>query len=335
MSLLLRRGLLTAHAPPSLRALGALASSSSSSLPSCAITGGAVRALATTTTKRVSRIVPSEQRFAFRQPNRRRDDKLRPRMPAAVPDISAGSHVQAWLSSWDEPRAGIVSLRSDVWAMPLRKDIVHRVFEWQRACLRQGTSVTLGRAEVSGGGKKPRPQKGTGRSRHGSIRSPIWVGGGNAFPKKQRDFSYKMNSKVVTLGIKTALSDKYRRGALVVMDDLHLDTDDPAELQAKLRTLGITPKQRGECRRPKQRPKQRGRRRQAAAAAVEAGADASAAGRRGRADRDASTPPPRAPFFLLAPKGCVSHSSARPTARSRAAEDDTESHRSVPRARGG
>ena len=70
--------------------------------------------------------MPQEHRRPFQQKNRRRDDVLLPRMEAAVPQ-SSELFVQAWLSSWDEPRAGIAKLRSDVWAMPLRTDIVHRV----------------------------------------------------------------------------------------------------------------------------------------------------------------------------------------------------------------
>ena len=130
----------------------------------------------------------------IQQKNRKRDQVLEPRVHRAGGDTALA---HAWLSAWDEPRAGIAQLRSDVWAMPIRTDIVQCVVTWQRACARQGTSKTKSRSEVRGGGKKPRPQKGQGRSRHGSIRSPIWVGGGHAFPKRPRDFSYKLNSKVV------------------------------------------------------------------------------------------------------------------------------------------
>ena len=132
-----------------------------------------------------------------------------------------------------------MSLRSDVWAMPMRRDIIHQVFEWQRACMRRGTSTTKSRSEVSGGGRKPRPQKGTGRSRQGSIRAPHWKGGGRAFPKRNRDFSYKLNSKVVALGIKTALSDKYHRGALIVMRDSRFEFDQPEALRERLVALGV------------------------------------------------------------------------------------------------
>uniref|UniRef100_A0A7S2MP40 Large ribosomal subunit protein uL4m n=1 Tax=Haptolina brevifila TaxID=156173 RepID=A0A7S2MP40_9EUKA len=192
-------------------------------------------------------VTPQELRRPFQQKNRRRDDVLVPRMPAAVPECTA-PFVQAWLSAWDDPRAGIAQLRSDVWAMPLRTDIVHRVVTWQRACMRQGTSKTKGRNEKRGGGKKPRPQKGSGRSRQGSIRSPLFRGGGDTHPKRPRDFSYKLNLKVQTLGLKTALSDKYRRGALLVMKDFALAADATGrrgtkaaeeELGEKLCALGV------------------------------------------------------------------------------------------------
>ena len=183
--------------------------------------------------------IPSWERFAFQQTNKRRDQFLMPRMPSAVPDAAAKPFMEAWVSSWSEARTGIAYLRSDVWAMPLRTDIIHRVFEWQRACARQGTHKTKGRHEVKGGGKKPWAQKGTGRARHGSRRSPIFVGGGRAFPKRNRDYSYKLPWKVQTLGIKTALSDKYRRGALVVMRDLNLESTEPEELKHKLDRLGL------------------------------------------------------------------------------------------------
>ena len=188
---------------------------------------------------------PHAVRAPFQQPNRRRDDALVPRMPAVVPETSA-PFVQAWLSAWEAPRAGIALLRADVWAMPLRPDVVHRVVTWQRACMRQGTSTTKGRHEVRGGGKKPRPQKGSGRSRQGSIRSPLYVGGGHAHPKVPRDWSYTLNLKVQTLGLKTALSDKYRRGALIVLRDGALAGDARrgpqalgAELSDKLGALGV------------------------------------------------------------------------------------------------
>lgn len=206
---------------------------------------------------------PHAERRPFQQPNRRRDDQLLPRMPPAVPEVIGQPFVQAWLSAWGEPRAGIAPLRADIWTLPLRTDIVHRVVTWQRACMRQGTSKTKGRHEVRGGGRKPRPQKGSGRSRQGSIRSPLFVGGGHAHPKRPRDFSYKLNLKVQSLGIKTALSDKWRRGALIVMRDYALASTEQrptgmarrtaalsAQLSQELSALGIDlSRQRGACAR--------------------------------------------------------------------------------------
>jgi 50S ribosomal protein L4 len=202
--------------------------------------------------------IPHDARRPFQQKNRRRDDGLQLRMPAAVPEASS-PFVHAWISAWDEPRVGIAPLRADIWAMPLRSDIVHQVVTWQRACMRKGLGKTKHRTEVHGGGRKPRPQKGTGRSRQGSIRSPIWVGGGHAHPKVPRDFSYKLNAKVQSLGLKTALSDKYRRGALIIMRDYALQgqlRSSPSslaqELDAKLDGLGVnTAKQKG-MQRPQQ-----------------------------------------------------------------------------------
>jgi len=188
--------------------------------------------------ERATRAVPQSERRAFQQKNRRRDDALVPRLPPAVPSDPSGS-VQAWLSSWTESRMGIINLRADVWDMPLRTDIVHRVVFWQRACMRQGTAKTKDRAEVRGGGRKPRPQKGTGKSRQGSIRAPHFRGGGRAHPIRPRDYAYHIPQKVVSLGLKVALSDKYRRGALVVLDSTSLEEGSKAELQQKLLGLGV------------------------------------------------------------------------------------------------
>ena len=106
--------------------------------------------------------------------------------------------------------------------------------------MRQGTSKTKGRHEVRGGGRKPRPQKGSGRSRQGSIRSPLFVGGGHAHPKRPRDFSYKLNLKVQSLGIKTALSDKWRRGALIVMRDYALASAEERPTGMARRTAALS-----------------------------------------------------------------------------------------------
>ena len=182
--------------------------------------------------------VPHAFRKPFQQTDRRRDDVFLERMMPAVPDTSKA--LQAWVSSWDEPRVGITELPSEVWGLPPRPDLVNNVVLWQRANRRLGVATSKGRAEVSGGGRKPRPQKGTGRSRQGSIRSPLWRGGGASHGPRPRDFSYQMNRKQRALGLKTALSDKYRRNALLVLDDPGLELGRTTELLGKLAGLGMS-----------------------------------------------------------------------------------------------
>ena len=120
-------------------------------------------------------------------------------------------------------QVGKVTLDKSVWGVPIRRDIVHRVICWQRASWRRGTSQTKTRGEVRGGGKKPWTQKGTGRARHGSIRSPIWVGGGHAHAKRPKDWSHKLNRKVLNMGVRVALAAKCKEGNLVVVEDVQIE----------------------------------------------------------------------------------------------------------------
>jgi len=189
------------------------------------------------------RVVPWEERRPFQQKNQKRDDALLPRHMPTVPE-HRNLTLEAWVGSWNASdlemrRTGIVKLRTDVWSVPLRPDIVHHVVTCQRACRRKARVKTKGRSEVRGGGKKPRPQKGTGKSRISSIRAPHWRGGGRAHPLTPRDWSYKLPRKVVSLGLRVALSDKYRRGALVVLEDVGLQQHKTALLSQKLNALGI------------------------------------------------------------------------------------------------
>jgi large subunit ribosomal protein L4 len=100
--------------------------------------------------------------------------------------------------------------------------VLHAAVVAQLANKRQGTKAQLTRAEVSGGGIKPRPQKGSGRSRQGSIRSPQWKGGGIVFAAKPRDFSVKLNKKVKRLALKGALSAKAADGKVIVVNEISL-----------------------------------------------------------------------------------------------------------------
>jgi len=124
-------------------------------------------------------------------------------------------------------KVGELSLPGLIYDQPLRKDIVHRVVVWQRANWRQGTAKAKTRAEVSGGGRKPWPQKGTGRARAGSIRSPLFRGGGKAHGPQPRDWSQSLNAKVRRLGLRIGVSSKLSSDRLTVVDRLSLDSEQP------------------------------------------------------------------------------------------------------------
>lgn len=117
---------------------------------------------------------------------------------------------------------GEVELREDIFGVAPQPAVVHEVVVMQLANRRRGTHDTKTRAEVSGGGRKPWRQKGTGRARHGSIRSPIWRGGGIVFGPHPRDYGYRVPRKVRRLALKAALTDKVREGNIIVLDELHL-----------------------------------------------------------------------------------------------------------------
>ncbi len=118
--------------------------------------------------------------------------------------------------------AGEVELDDGVYGAPVREHLFWEVVNWQRARRRAGTHKTKERGEVSGGGKKPWRQKGTGRARHGSIRSPLWVGGGTTFGPQPRDYSYKLPKKKRKAALCSALSMKADNGQLKVVDDWEL-----------------------------------------------------------------------------------------------------------------
>jgi large subunit ribosomal protein L4 len=118
--------------------------------------------------------------------------------------------------------AGKIELSDAVFGVPVNKHAVHMAVVQYLANNRQGTKSTKTRAEVRGGGRKPWRQKGTGRARQGSTRSPQWTGGGVVFAPKPRDFSFKLNKKLKRLALKSALSDKLASAKLIVLDKLEL-----------------------------------------------------------------------------------------------------------------
>ena len=115
---------------------------------------------------------------------------------------------------------GEIELSEGIFGIEPNQTVVHEVVKNHLANCRQGTQSALTRAEVSGGGKKPYRQKGTGRARQGSTRAPQWTHGGIAFAPKPRDYSYTLNKKVKRLALKSALSAKAAAGNVLVVDGL-------------------------------------------------------------------------------------------------------------------
>ncbi|MEK7643858.1 MAG: 50S ribosomal protein L4 [Patescibacteria group bacterium] len=136
-----------------------------------------------------------------------------------------------------------IELTDAVFGVKAKKDLVHQVYVALTANQRIPWADSKDRSEVSGGGKKPWKQKGTGRARHGSIRSPIWKGGGVTFgPMSIRNYSQKINKKMAVLAVKMCLSDKTRDGKLVVLENLPTTgkTKQMAEVMGKLPGFGRT-----------------------------------------------------------------------------------------------
>lgn len=137
---------------------------------------------------------------------------------------------------------GEVELTDSIFNVPVRADILHQVITMQRANKRRGTASTKTRAEVRGGGRKPWRQKGTGRARHGSIRSPLWTGGGVVFGPKPRSYKYTLPKKVRRLALKSALSSKVVGSDLLILDQLTIEMPKTKEMIGILNNLNIEKK---------------------------------------------------------------------------------------------
>lgn len=131
-----------------------------------------------------------------------------------------------------------ISLSDAVFGIEPNVRVMHDAVVNHLANLRQGTQSAKTRAEVSGGGKKPWKQKGTGHARQGSTRSPQWTHGGIVFAPKPRDYSYALNKKVKRLAMKSALSSKAHDGELIVLDQLRMDEYKTKTIVAMLHALG-------------------------------------------------------------------------------------------------
>ncbi|CAN1809191.1 50S ribosomal protein L4 [Linum perenne] len=128
------------------------------------------------------------------------------------------------VTNFNNEDKGFMVLAGDVFDVPVRKDIIHRVVRWQLAKRQQGTHSTKSISEVSGTGRKPWNQKGTGRARHGSLRGPQFRGGCVVHGPKPRSHEFKLNKKVRRLGLKIALTNRAAEGKLIVFDDLDVPT---------------------------------------------------------------------------------------------------------------
>jgi len=121
-------------------------------------------------------------------------------------------------------QVGDIQLNDEIFGIEVNENVVHMAVVQYLANQRQGTKSAKTRAEVRGGGRKPWAQKGTGRARQGSIRSPQWTGGGVVFAPKPRDYSFKLNKKVKRLALKSVLTSRVKESKIIVLDELKLES---------------------------------------------------------------------------------------------------------------
>ena len=136
-------------------------------------------------------------------------------------------------------QVGQIELSDAVFGIEPNASTVHDVVKNHLANCRQGTQSALTRAEVSGGGRKPWRQKGTGRARQGSTRAPQWTHGGIVFAPKPRDYSYTLNKKTRRLALKSALSAKAAEAAIVVIDEIKMEAPKTSQFAAFLNAVGV------------------------------------------------------------------------------------------------
>lgn len=138
----------------------------------------------------------------------------------------------------DNEEVGEIELADEIFGLPVRRDILARVVNWQLAKRRAGTHKAKGISEIQGTTKKPYRQKGTGRARQGSLRSPQFRGGARIFGPVVRSHAFSLQKSVRKLGLKTALSAKQGEGKLVVIDAAHIGEPKTKALRARFETLG-------------------------------------------------------------------------------------------------
>ncbi|MDI3516815.1 MAG: large subunit ribosomal protein [Thermotogota bacterium] len=134
---------------------------------------------------------------------------------------------------------GKLDLKDEIFNIEPHLDVMYRYVDMQLTNRRQGTASTKNRAEITGGGRKPWPQKHTGRARHGSRRSPLWRHGAVAHGPKPREWFKKLPKKMKRLALKSALSVRYREKNLIVLDDIRFDTPRTKEMKSVLKNLEL------------------------------------------------------------------------------------------------
>ena len=139
----------------------------------------------------------------------------------------------------DRKKVGDIDLNDNVFGVEVNGGLLHQAVVMQLASQRLGTHATKTRAFVRGGGRKPWKQKGTGRARSGSRRSPLWVGGGTVFGPHPRSYAFSMPRKQRRLAIKCALSDKVQEGSLLVLDALDFEAPKTKQVVKLLRTFEV------------------------------------------------------------------------------------------------
>lgn len=142
----------------------------------------------------------------------------------------------------DGTKAGSIELNDNVFGIEPNQHVLFEAINLQRASMRQGTHAVKNRSAVSGGGRKPWKQKGTGRARQGTIRAPQWRGGGIVFGPTPRSYSYKMPKKMRRLALRSALSAKVQENAFTVLESLTFDAPKTKEFKNMTTTLELPKK---------------------------------------------------------------------------------------------
>jgi large subunit ribosomal protein L4 len=143
------------------------------------------------------------------------------------------------IKDWNNKKVGSLDLSDDIFGYPYKEHLIHEAVRNYLASLRQGTHKVKNRSEVSGSGKKPYRQKGTGRARQGGNRPPIHRHGGTVFGPTPRDYSYKMNAQEKKAALKSALSQRVKEGKLVLLNDLSVDEPKSKALAEKVTKIGV------------------------------------------------------------------------------------------------